>query len=636
MILSQAKLSSTNPKGLSTPSQRLFDYSTTISAAIISFVYSLGGSLRDLNLIWFSDSDLLGWYLRSLAFTTEGAPSFTRGLNYPSEFHSTWGWIAFDLLHVAIQFLFSELGVSPIPSTNILILLMVGLTAGSTLFVLHKLRVHRLLSIVGGFLVATVPFTLLRPYHINAGFAWPYVLCCVVALGIAGIICLRSWSYLTLGVAIGASGSYAIVYCLICIGVVFVVALLRNHSGVRRLTKNFSYFLLGVVTSLGLYMALLSIWTPTNPNLDIYNFRDPSEARLWQGWMISNLVPGPISGIPIFDSIAEGFNNWLFVALDPTRLCPPDWSVQGTLAKWGCLRLVESHSFNSMASFFGNWLIVAAIVSAVSSSYRETSSKEHSKFELGFMARNPSTSTIILIWFTVIVTYSFGVGLLVARVFPGARTWGRMSLVATVCSILVLVIFLNEKVQLNRAWSTKNFALGAFLLLVVCDQVNYNLDALALTRAEQLKYSDFASGIQERYSEGCAIAQFPALRYTTGLSKFDLEYSVSSDYFLSLYLPKLRWSAGPLTERFGEPWPPRSGPFEAVSDRQAYFEQFVGTALTLGVCGFVIDRTPGSGVTEWDETFIRSELNRLGLQYEVVRRSDLTSLHITAVNQGQD
>lgn len=608
--------------------QEIFDYLLAMILSITFFVRAIGGSVGDLDRIWFPVSDLIGWYHRSLALTTSGSPTATDAFNFPLDYQTNWGWMSFDLIQVTIQWLGAKSGIDPISSTNLMIVLMVGLTSGSALFTFKRLGIGRLLSIAGAFILSTLPFTLFRTYHPNISFAWPYVLCCVAILGLNETVRLKTKSYFIIGILIGSSGSYSILFCVICISLVSLVSFMSYSFSRRAFVRQLLVLLAGLVVALASYLALLRIWKPSNTNLDIFNFRDPSEARFWQGWPISNFLPGPISGLPILSPLFRSINDWFFPSIDSSSLCPSDWRIEGPIERWGCLRVIEAHSLNSIATLIGNWLILAVLlVFIVAASNQGMTTSRATKF-LGVLARDRSVPTLTIIWVTVVFTYSYGFGLLIARVLPGARSWGRMSLFSSVCAVLVLFILLNRLVHQRQANKPQMRIVILMSFLLLFDQANYKVYSLSLTRPIQNQYSDFASDIREQYPRGCGIAQFPSQRYTTGISRFNERYTVTSEYFLSLYLPELRWSAGPTVESSSNPWPPKTSPFETEYDRKLYFEQFVLTALQLDVCGFVIDRTDGSGVTDWDETFFRNKLNALKIKYEVIRRTNLTSLQI--------
>jgi hypothetical protein len=605
--------------------QSTIDYLLGIVFSVLTFVHAQGGSIGDLDLIWFPNSDLTGWYLRSLAFTTEGVPSFTSSLAFPQTFDTNWGWNSFDLLQVAIQWLLAKLGANPIIATNLLVLFMVGLTAGSAVFAFKRLGTSRLFTIFGALLLSTLPFTFFRSYHPNIAFGWPYILCCVASLGITESLRLRVWAYFVIGLMIGASGSYAILFCMICLGPVLIVVLVGRFSDRARQLTRVGVLFSGAVVSVLVYLALLSMWKPTNTDLDIFNFRDPSEARFWQGWMITNFLPGPTSGIPLLREVFELLNTWLYPALDPTPLCPAEWNLEGLVAEWGCIRLIEGHSLNSIASLLGNWLVLSTIFILIVARIDKSNGLMVQGPIRKALTNNRSILTLILLWCTVSITYSFGLGLLIARVMPGARSWGRMSLLLSVVAVLVAVILLDSLLKSREISKFRRLILVAISLTLFADQVNFKFDSLPITRPLQRQYADFADAIRNQLPKNCGVALIPSQRYARGISTFEYDYTPTSDLFLSLYVPTLRWSSGLIQEDFGGPWPPLNS-LQTELERQLYFNDFVRTGLNLGVCGFVIDRSRGSGISDWDETFLRSELRKFNQNYRVIRRTNLTSL----------
>lgn len=607
---------------------KLVDHIIVSLSSILVFFRVLGGTPSDIHLAWVPWNDLYGWYTRALILKTSGTPISTPALGFPAEFRNgAWGTLGFDGLNLGVQWGLIKLGASPIVSTNLLIVGLMLLGSALSLYLLHLLAVNRIMCIIGSLLLSTLPFTFIRIAHINIAFVWPYIGLLVILFSLFGLITVPRTVVVALGVAIGSSGSYSFIYILIVIAAVSAAHLLATKRRLRPRGDLAALFVVGVMLAVFLYVSALIYWPSPLQTPNINKIRSLSEASLWQGWHLSLFLPGPFSGIPGVSKAFSMLNELVFAQMDPSSLCVDSWVLQSVHQEWGCRRLVDSLAFNSIASLVGNWITIGCVM--VSVFHANPTSVEGRRFPPGFQRSHLEAIKFASIaWLVVVFSSSFGFGLLVFRVFPGARAWGRMYLIALVCSVLIFVLILNYIFQVARSRAIRA-ALFALVAVLVIDQTSYSLNVLGPSRLSQTVYSRFASVLSSEFATDCPLVLFPSNRYAIMSDTFSSGYFQYNDLSLALYAPQFRWSSGMSSSEQPDQWPKQNSPFASEDERHEYFNKLVSRSHLLGACGFVVDKSPGSGVSDWDESFLVDQIRKHGLKYDRTAMDFMSAIRIS-------
>jgi hypothetical protein len=179
----------------------------------------------------------------------------------------------------------------------------------------------------------------------------------------------------------------------------------------------------------------------------------------------------------------------------------------------------------------------------------------------------------------------------ISNVIPQIRAWGRISLIITLASFLLIVLFF---LQANASKLIKSMILILCLLLPVLDSFsfrNVRPDSDALNQSNVRKKIQLSSSfdyLKSEFTKGCSLVNLPIYPFP----EFDIPNDNNIDYaHLELPLVNSRyfqWSYGGIksTENFS-PWQ------QLVSEYPPFYRANLNNqilyASKMGACGAVID-----------------------------------------------
>jgi hypothetical protein len=196
-------------------------------------------------------------------------------------------------------------------------------------------------------------------------------------------------------------------------------------------------------------------------------------------------------------------------------------------------------------------------------------------------------STTLLFYFVSPLNYS------VSRILPQIRAWGRLSVVISLLTLMLLGLLLS---RLNKSDLVAWPIVMVFVLIPFSEVKQFGMNrppSIALSNAADSQTKDFQlvlSGLREIYPKGCSLVNLPLYPFP----EFDRPDDKNIDYG-QLQLPIIdegffRWSYAGIkaTENFGT-WQPLISEFPPFT--RAQIEDQVSYAEFLGACGVLIDRT---------------------------------------------
>jgi len=196
-------------------------------------------------------------------------------------------------------------------------------------------------------------------------------------------------------------------------------------------------------------------------------------------------------------------------------------------------------------------------------------------------------STTLLFYFVSPLNYS------VSRILPQIRAWGRLSVVISLFTMILLGLFLSRLKKSDLvAWPI----LLVFVFIPFSEVKQFGMNrppSIALSNAASSQIQDFQLALNELkaiYPKGCSLVNLPLYPFP----EFDRPDDKNIDYG-QLQLPIIdegffRWSYAGIkgTENFAT-WQPLISEFPPFT--RAQIEDQVSYAEFLGACGVLIDRT---------------------------------------------
>jgi hypothetical protein len=205
--------------------------------------------------------------------------------------------------------------------------------------------------------------------------------------------------------------------------------------------------------------------------------------------------------------------------------------------------------------------------------------------------KNQIMFSALLMIFALILYIGSPVNFGISNVIPQIRAWGRISLIITLASFLLIVLFF---LQANASKLIKSMILILCLLLPVLDSFsfrNVRPDSDALNQSNVRKKIQLSSSfdyLKSEFTKGCSLVNLPIYPFP----EFDIPNDNNIDYaHLELPLVNSRyfqWSYGGIksTENFS-PWQ------QLVSEYPPFYRANLNNqilyASKMGACGAVID-----------------------------------------------
>jgi len=205
--------------------------------------------------------------------------------------------------------------------------------------------------------------------------------------------------------------------------------------------------------------------------------------------------------------------------------------------------------------------------------------------------KNQIMFSALLMIFALILYIGSPVNFGISNVIPQIRAWGRISLIITLASFLLIVLFF---LQTNASKLIKSMILILCLLLPVLDSFsfrNVRPDSDALNQSNVRKKIQLSSSfdyLKSEFNKGCSLVNLPIYPFP----EFDIPNDNNIDYaHLELPLVNSRyfqWSYGGIksTENFS-PWQ------QLVSEYPPFYRANLNNqilyASKMGACGAVID-----------------------------------------------
>jgi hypothetical protein len=204
-----------------------------------------------------------------------------------------------------------------------------------------------------------------------------------------------------------------------------------------------------------------------------------------------------------------------------------------------------------------------------------------------------SNFVILLLSTTLLFYFVSPINYLVSRILPQIRAWGRLSVVISLLTLLLLGLLLTRLKDSNRiTWPI--VILLVFIPIFEVKQFSTNRpSSIALhdsATSQSQKFRIVLKELRTTYSKNCSLVNLPLYPFP----EFDIPNDKNIDYG-QLQLPIIdegyfRWSYAGIkaTENFGT-WQPLISEFPPFT--RANLSNQVNYAESVGACGVLIDRT---------------------------------------------
>jgi hypothetical protein len=181
----------------------------------------------------------------------------------------------------------------------------------------------------------------------------------------------------------------------------------------------------------------------------------------------------------------------------------------------------------------------------------------------------------------------------ISRLFPQIRAWGRLSVVITLMSLILLGIFLK---YIKRYKAVSIFLTSLLVAIPATDVLQFrhgrplSSDLNAVSLSDKAKLNRTAGELQGKYREGCSLVNLPIYPFP----EFDLPVDKNIDYGL-LQLPLsdegyFKWSyAGVKATSNFSVWQPLVSEFPPF--QRASIDTQIEYSSASGACGAVVDRS---------------------------------------------
>jgi hypothetical protein len=214
-------------------------------------------------------------------------------------------------------------------------------------------------------------------------------------------------------------------------------------------------------------------------------------------------------------------------------------------------------------------------------------------FKASLQLDSGATFVILLLSATLLLYFVSPLNYSVSRIFPQIRAWGRLSVVISLLTLMLLGLFLSRSKKSDLvAWPI----VMVFIFIPFSEVKQFAMNrppSIALNNAASSQIKDFRLALNELkavYPKGCSLVNLPLYPFP----EFDRPDDKNIDYG-QLQLPItdegfFQWSYAGIkaTENFAT-WQPLISEFPPFT--RAQIEDQVSYAEFLGACGALIDRT---------------------------------------------
>jgi hypothetical protein len=214
-------------------------------------------------------------------------------------------------------------------------------------------------------------------------------------------------------------------------------------------------------------------------------------------------------------------------------------------------------------------------------------------FKASLQLDSGATFVILLLSATLLLYFVSPLNYSVSRILPQIRAWGRLSVVISLLTLMLLGLFLSRSKKSDLvAWPI----VMVFIFIPFSEVKQFAMNrppSIALNNAASSQIKDFRLALNELkavYPKGCSLVNLPLYPFP----EFDRPDDKNIDYG-QLQLPItdegfFQWSYAGIkaTENFAT-WQPLISEFPPFT--RAQIEDQVSYAEFLGACGALIDRT---------------------------------------------